>query len=116
MWHYVLKIALTVVIVVAVTEIARRDTFWAALLTALPVTTLVIFAWLYVETGSTEKVAALAHGLFWMFLPSLTLFLVLPALLRAGVAFWPSMAAACAATGVAYAALLWGLARLGIAL
>ena len=96
MWHYLFKISLTVGIVVAATEIAKRSSFWAALLTALPVTVLVIFAWLYVETGSTERVAALAHSLFWMFLPSLTLFLVLPALLRAGVAFWPSLAAASA--------------------
>ena len=80
------------------------------------VTVLVIFAWLYVETGSTERVAALAHSLFWMFLPSLTLFLVLPALLRAGVAFWPSLAAASAATAVAYGVLLWVLGRCGIAL
>jgi hypothetical protein len=42
----------------------------------------------------------LARDIFWLVLPSLPLFLVLAALLRAGWAFWPSLAAGC---GVAIA-------------
>jgi len=36
MWHYAVKVALTVIIVVAVTELAKRGSAWSALLASLP--------------------------------------------------------------------------------
>ena len=47
-------------------------------------------------------------------LPSLPMFLVLPAMLRAGIGFWPSMGAGCALTIVLYLVTAWSLARFGI--
>ena len=114
MWHYVIKVALTAAVVVAISEIARRSTFWAAALASLPLTSLLAFVWLYVETGSAERVAQLSHGIFWLVIPSLPLFLLLPALLRAGFGFWPSLAASCIATALAYAGMIWTLSRIGI--
>ncbi len=116
MWQYSLKVTLTVTLVVLVSEIARRSTFWAALLVSLPLASLLAFFWLYVESGSTERVAMLSQSIFWLVLASLPLFLVLPALLRAGVGFWPSLGAACALTMVCYAALIWLLGHFGIQL
>ena len=43
--------------------------------------------WLYGETRDAEAVAKLSLGAFWFFLPSIPMFLVIPALLRAGVGF-----------------------------
>jgi predicted permease len=75
---------------------------------------LLAFFWLYAETGSTEKVAALSQGVFWLVLPSLPLFLILPALLRAGIGFWPSIGTACAITVASYFAVIWLLGKLAI--
>ena len=106
MWQYGIKVALTAVVVVAVAEIGRRSSFWGALLASLPLTSLLAFVWLYLDTGSVDRVAGLSTSIFWLVLPSLPLFLVLPALLHAGVGFWPSLGGACAVTIAAYFAVV----------
>ena len=116
MWQYVAKVALSAVLVVAVSEIAKRSSFWGAALASLPITSLLAFIWLYVETGDTARIAALSHGVFWLVLPSLVLFLVLPFLVRAGWNFWPSLAVASAATALAYAVMVWLLPKVGVQL
>jgi hypothetical protein len=114
MWPYIIKVAVTAIVVVAISEIAKRSSVWAALLASLPLTSLLAFVWLYLDTGEPERVATLAHSIFWLVLPSLLLFIVLPLLLRAGWGFWPSLASSCVATAAAYVAMVWVLGRAGI--
>jgi hypothetical protein len=114
MWHYVVKVALTAAVVVAVSEVAKRSTFWSAALASLPLTSLLAFVWLYLDTGDLPRVAQLSHSILWLVIPSLTLFIVLPVLLRTGSTFWLSLALACIATAVAYLAMVWCLNRFGI--
>jgi hypothetical protein len=116
MWHYVAKVVLTAVVVVTVAEIGKRSTLWGAAIASLPLTSLLAFMWLYIDTGNTLRVADLSLSIFWFVLPSLALFLVLPLLLRSGVSFWVSLGAACAATAVVYFAMVWCLGRLGVRL
>ena len=101
MWQYVAKVALTAFVVVAVAELGKRSSFWGAVLASLPITSLLAFAWLYLDSGSTQAVARLSTSIFWLVLPSLPLFLVLPMLLRSGRSFWPSLGVACIVTIVA---------------
>ncbi|MFP5348441.1 MAG: DUF3147 family protein [Gammaproteobacteria bacterium] len=116
MWEYIGKVSVTVAVVIAVAEIGKRSSLWGAVLASLPLTSLLAFVWLYVDTGSTETVANLSRDIFWLVLASLPLFLVLPALLRAGVSFWPSLGAACVAMVAAYFGLVWLLGRVGVRL
>jgi hypothetical protein len=116
MWQFAAKVILTTAVVVAVSEIAKRSSFWGALLASLPLTSLLAFVWIYLETGNAQAVAGLSQGIFWLVLASLPLFLVLPALLRAGWAFWPSLGLACALTVGAYFVLVWALQRFGVQL
>lgn len=116
MWQYGIKIALTALVVVLVSEIAKRSSFWAALLASLPLTSLLAFTWLFLETGDNQRVADLSRGIFWLVIPSLPLFLLLPALLRAGVNFWASLGMASVATVAAYFVMLFVLGRFGVRL
>lgn len=111
MGQYILKVLLTAVVVVAVAELAKRGSAWSALLASLPLTSLLAFVWLYLDTRDAARVADLSQAIFWMALPSLVLFLVLPALLRSGWGFWTSFAIAAASTAASYAGLLWVLDR-----
>jgi hypothetical protein len=111
---YVAKVALTALIVIAVSEVARRSTFWAAALASLPLTSLLAFVWIYVETGDTERVAAMAQGVLWLVLPSLVFFVVLPLLLRGGVSFWPSLVLSSVGTAAAYFVTVRALEGFGI--
>ena len=114
MIQYALKIILSAAILVTVAEVAKRSSFWAAALASLPLTSLLAFVWLYLDSGDTEKVVALSHGIFWLVLPSLVLFIVLPLLLRGGLGFWLSLGAACVATGVAYFGMIKILGLFGV--
>jgi hypothetical protein len=114
MWTYAIKLAVTAVVVVAVAEIAKRSPVWAALLASLPLTSILAFVWLYVDTGDGERVAQLSHGILWLVLPSLVLFIALPLMLRAGWGFWGSLASSCAVTAGAYLVMVWMLGRAGV--
>ena len=116
MGQYALKIGLSALILVAIAEVAKRSTFWAAALASLPLTSLLAFVWLYLDTGDVQKIAALAGGIFWLVLPSLLLFVLLPLLLRSGLGFWFSLAASVAATALAYLGMIKLLAAFGIRL
>lgn len=115
-WQYFLKIAITVVLVMAVSEIAKRSSFWGAILASLPLTSLLAFVWLYADTGDAQSVAALARSIFWLVLASLPLFAVLPLLIGSGWTFWPSLLVACTVTVGAYFGLVWMLQRVGVQL
>lgn len=101
------KAIVTAMLVVAISEIAKRSSFAGALLASLPLTSLLALIWLYHDTGDTQQAASLASGIFWLVLPSLVFFLAFPAGVRAGLGFWPAMGAGVAATLVAYGAMLW---------
>ena len=102
----IVKVLLTAVIVVAVSELGKRSTLAGALLASLPLTSLLALIWLYRDTGDAAQAAELARGIFWLVLPSLAFFIVFPAGVRGGWGFWPAMGAGIVATLAAYGAML----------
>ena len=116
MWTLTFKALLSAVLIVAIAELGKRSSFWAAALASLPLTSLLAFVWLYLDTGDTEKVAATAGSIFWLVIPSLLLFVLLPLLLRAGWNFWLALLLSSVATALAYALMVWLLPRFGITL
>lgn len=111
-----IKIAVTAILVVAISEIAKRSSLLGAVLASIPFTSVLAMIWLYADTGEPEKVAQLSTGIFWLVLPSLALFIALPLLIRAGWGFAPSILAAGALTVACYFLMLAVLKRFGIAI
>lgn len=116
MLHYLTKVIISALIIVAVAEIAKRSTGFAALIASLPLTSLLAFIWLHVEGSEPSHIAELANQIFWLVLPSLVLFLLLPVLLKHGLAFWLSLGLSAAATVACYFAMLPLLRRVGVGL
>ena len=116
MWQYVAKVVVTALLVVAVTELGKRSSVWGAVFASLPLTSLMAFVWLYVDTGDRQAVAALSSSIFWLVLPSLPLFVLFPAMLRSGWSFWLSVIVACLVTITAYFGMISVLHRLNIKL
>ncbi len=114
MLYYSFKVIISALIIVAISEVAKRSSGFAALIASLPLTSLLAFFWLRAEGSSSAQIAQLSAQIFWLVLPSLVLFLVLPILLRQGVGFWLSLALSVAATVGAYFALLPFLRRMGV--
>lgn len=102
MWQYTVKIVLSAIILVTVSELVKRNSFLAAILASLPITSVVTFIWIYLESEDTQKIAEISHNIFWLVLPSLVLFIILPLLIRHHVDFWVSLAISCIITIVSY--------------
>ena len=68
------------------------------------------------DTGSTEKVADLSKSVFWLVLPSLPFFLLLPFLLKRQMGFYLSLGVATVVMIALYAGMVGLLARLDIKL
>jgi hypothetical protein len=100
--RYIFKLIISAVIIVAVSEISKRSTAFAAIVASLPLTSILAMVLLYNDTSDGAKVAELSTGILGAIIPSLVLFIVLPILIKKGIAFYPSMALSCAATASAY--------------
>ena len=114
MTYLILKAGLSGLIVMLVSEIARRSPGLGGLVTSLPLVSILAMIWLWRDTADVERIALLSQSTFWFVLPSLPLFLILPAMLRHGFAFWTALAVSCVVTMALYAAVFWLLPRLGI--
>lgn len=116
MLYYALKVVVSALVIVAISEVAKRSTGFAALIASLPLTSLLAFVWLHMEASPPSQIAQLSGQIFWLVIPSLVLFLLLPVLLKHGTGFWVSLALSCAATAACYLALLPLLRRVGVEL
>ena len=114
MIEYAIRVLITAIVVVAVAEIAKRSPLWAAILASLPLTSVLAFVWLYADTGAVGQITSLSRSIFWLVLPSLVLFLLLPVLLDRGMSFWVSLLLACGATAATYIVTIRLLSQLGI--
>lgn len=113
MVYFVVKCILSGVIIGVVSEVAKRSPAFGALIVSLPLVSLLGILWLWRDTRDVERIAGHAQSTFWYVLPSLPMFLVLPAMLRAGIGFWTSLAASCALTVALYFVTAWALAKFG---
>jgi hypothetical protein len=116
MLYLVLKALLSGVIIMAVSEIAKRSPAFGALVVSLPLVSLLAILWLWRDTGDTKRIADHAEATFWYVLPSLPLFLVLPAMLRNGVPFWWALLSSCVLTFILYLGTVIVAARFGVRL
>jgi hypothetical protein len=89
--QYLIKITITAVLVVAISEVAKRSSFAGAVLASVPLISVLALFWLYIETENIERVSELSTSVFWLVLPSLALFVALPLMLRQGINFYFSI-------------------------
>ncbi|MBR9814602.1 DUF3147 family protein [bacterium] len=106
MAYFLAKIAISALVIVIASEIAKRSTLLAAVIVSLPLVSILAMTWLYLDTRDLDRVATMASDVGWLVLPSLTLFVVVPAALERGLGFWAALALGALSTAVAYAAVV----------
>lgn len=114
MTYLILKAALSGVLVMIISEVARRSPGIGGLIASLPLVSVLGIIWLWRDTSDVARIAVHAESTFWFVLPSLPMFLVFPALLRHGVGFWLALGLSCLLTMVLYSVMIWLLPRFGI--
>ena len=78
MTYLIIKALLSGIIVMIVSEVARRSPGLGGLIASLPLVSILGIIWLWRDTSDIERIAAHAEATFWFVLPSLTMFLVFP--------------------------------------
>jgi hypothetical protein len=116
MTYLILKSLISGIIIMAVSEIAKRSPAFGALVASLPLVSLLAIIWLWRDTGDTVRIANHAEATFWYVIPSLPMFLAFPYMLRHGVGFWWALVAACVLTIALYGVTIFIAARFGVRL
>jgi len=116
MTQLIIKALISGAIIVAASELAKRNAAIGAIVASLPLVTVLAMVWLWRDTGDTERIAGFAQATFWYVLPSLPMFLLIPTMLRQGFGFWSSLCAGVTLTTVLYLIVAALLARVGLSL
>ena len=111
-----LKALISGILIAAASTIAKRYPGFGALIASLPLVSVLGMIWLWSEKPDAENMAAHAGATFWYVLPSLPMFLLIPALLRHGISFWLALVAGCGLTIALYALMTWLAPRFGLQL
>jgi hypothetical protein len=114
MLYYIIKTIISAVLIVAISEISKRFSFIGALLASVPLTSVLAILWLYNETKDIEKIAELSSGIFWLVIPSLSFFIVLPLLLQNKLSFYLSMALSLVIMIIFYFLMVLLLKQIGV--
>lgn len=91
MIYYITKIIISAVLITFISEISKRSSFWGGILASVPLVSVIAFLWIYVETKSVDKISQLSTSIFWLVIPSLSMFLILPYLLKLKMNFYPAI-------------------------
>ncbi len=113
---YLTKLMVTAVLIVLISEVAKRSSMIGAILASVPLVSVLAMFWLYVDTRDVTKIASLSSSIFWLVLPSLSLFILLPLLLNKGLGFYPSIGSSLAVMIGCYFIMVFVLRRYGITL
>tara|TARA_B100000575_G_C23063752_1_gene612449 strand:- start:409 stop:756 length:348 start_codon:yes stop_codon:yes gene_type:complete len=112
--YLLLKTLISAIIIVAVSEIAKRYTWTAAIIVSLPLTSLLAFVWLYWDTKDTQKVIELSYSTIVMSLPSFIFFIILPLLLKFKQNFILSLIISIISTAIAYAIFMYFIKKFNL--
>ncbi|MDD5406699.1 MAG: DUF3147 family protein [Sulfurovaceae bacterium] len=116
MIYYLTKIIITTILIVIISEISKRNTLIGSILASIPLVSVLAMIWLYVDTNNSTKVIELSNSIMVLIIPSLTLFIALPILIKKGFSFYPSLLISIILTIFAYYLIILISEKLGIKL
>ena len=114
--YSVIKLIITLISILLITELAKRNTTAGALLASIPLISVMAMIWLYIDTHDIAKVTRLSTSIFWLVIPSLVLFLAFPALIKLDIPFYAAMGISIILTIFSYFIMIRTLSWFGISL
>jgi len=104
---FLVKVLLSALVIAFASELAKRDSFWGALLVAMPLTSILAISWLYAETRDNLLVTRFARDIFLLVPGSLLFFLPFLLETKTRLGFLPNLLAGL----VLLALAVWGMRR-----
>ena len=100
--YLIVKTVLSALIIVVVSEIAKKYTLAAAIILSVPLTSLLALIWLFYDTRDIQKVVDLSLNTIVMTIPSIVFFIVLPLMLKLKYNFSFSILVSILSTSLTY--------------
>jgi hypothetical protein len=116
MVYLLIKALLSGAIIAVVSEVSKRYPGFGGLIASLPLVSLLSMIWLWRDTHDPQRLSAHAIGTLWFVLPSLPMFVLIPALLKHGSPFWVALCAGSVLTVALYATMVWLAPHVGMRL
>ncbi|MEM7383691.1 MAG: DUF3147 family protein [Verrucomicrobiota bacterium] len=98
----ILKVAVSAIVILLVTNVNVKNPYLSALLISLPLTSIIAMIWMQAEGQPMPKIASHIRGTFWFVLPSLPMFLIMPIMLEKKMNFYLSLLLCCLMTAGFY--------------
>jgi ABC-type siderophore export system fused ATPase/permease subunit len=114
--YYFIKIIITCVFIIAVSEISKRSSFFGAIIASIPIISVLGIIWLYFDTKNVQMIITLSNSIFWLVIPSLAFFVILPVMLKAQVNFTVSLLISIVVTVCCYFLMVFILSKFGVKL
>lgn len=112
--YFLLKVFLSAVLIASISEVSKKISILGAILASVPLTSVLAIIWMYQENKDTKAISELSIDIFWLVIPSLSFFIVLPILLKNKVNFYVSLISSLIIMIVFYFAMIFLLKKLGI--
>ncbi|MBA3026966.1 MAG: DUF3147 family protein [Sulfurimonas sp.] len=116
MAYYITKLIITALLIVLISEIAKRSSLAGAILAAIPLVSILAMTWMYIDTNNSNSPVEFSNRIIWLIAPSITLFLVFPILIKKEFGFYLSMFISILLTVFAYYSVIFVLDKFGIKL
>jgi len=112
--YYILKLVITTLLIVLISEISKRSSLAGAILAAIPLVSILAMIWMYIDTNEAKAAVEFSQNIVWLIAPSMTLFILFPILIKKNISFYPSLAISVAMTVFAYYSVIYILEKTGI--
>ncbi|MBF97232.1 MAG: hypothetical protein CFH34_01111 [Alphaproteobacteria bacterium MarineAlpha9_Bin4] len=81
MTFYIFKILFTVILIFIITEISKISGKLGGIITAMPLTTLLVIFWLYYEKVPNSEISDYVKNTLYFILPTIPMFVIFPFLI-----------------------------------
>ena len=114
MIYYIIKVLVSAIIIVAVSELSKKSSLVGGIFASIPLVSVLAMIWLYIDTQDVQKISQLSTSIFWLVIPSLSLFLILPYLLKQKWEFYSALTVSIIIMIVFYYIMIFILTKFGV--
>jgi hypothetical protein len=108
------KAAISGLVIAFAAYVSDKWPTFGALIVSLPLVSLLVMFWMWQGGIETEKIAIHAESTFWLVLPGLPMFLILPVMLRNGWNFLPAIGVLSIGTIILYFVMVYIMKLFGL--
>lgn len=116
MYQYVVKVVLSAILIVIVSEASKKSSLVGGIFASIPLLSVIALIWLYIETKDIQKISSLSTSIFWLVIPSLSLFVTLPVFLKMKIDFYIALLLSIVIMVLLYYLMIFILGKFGIQL